>query len=52
VKVIIGNPIITTGLDEKDVPALMEKTQAEMKKYLDPEYDPFKRRFAPRISAD
>jgi 1-acyl-sn-glycerol-3-phosphate acyltransferase len=52
VKVIIGNPIITTGLDEKDVLALMEKTRAEMKKYLDPDYDPFKWRFAPRISAD
>jgi len=42
VKVFIGNPIITTGLDEKDLPALMEKTRAEMKKHLDPEYDPFK----------
>jgi 1-acyl-sn-glycerol-3-phosphate acyltransferase len=41
VKVIIGNPIITTGLDEKDVPALMEKTRAEMKKHLDSDYDPF-----------
>jgi 1-acyl-sn-glycerol-3-phosphate acyltransferase len=52
VKVIIGKPIVTTGLDEKDVPTLMEKTRAEMRKYLDPEYNPFKERFASQISAD
>jgi len=42
VKVVIGKPILTTGLHEKDAPALMEKTRAEMTKYLDPEYNPFK----------
>ncbi len=52
VEVIIGRPIITRGLDEKDVPVLMEKTRAEIEKYLDPEYDPFKKRFAPPTSAD
>ncbi len=52
VEVIIGRPIITTGLDEKDVPVLMEKTRAEIKKYLDPEYDPFEKRFAPQTDAD
>ena len=50
VKVVIGKPIVTTGLDEKDVPALMEKTRAEMTKYLDPEYNPFKERLVPRVS--
>ncbi len=52
VKVIIGKPIVTTGLDERDVPALMEKTRAEMRKHLDPAYDPFERNFLPQISAD
>ncbi len=52
VEVIIGRPIVTTGLDEKDVPVLMEKTRAEIKKYLDPEYDPFKKRFAPQTRVD
>jgi 1-acyl-sn-glycerol-3-phosphate acyltransferase len=50
VKMVIGKPIVTTGLDEKDVPALMEKTRAEMRKYLDPEYNPFKERFVPQVS--
>ncbi len=50
VKVVIGKPIVTTGLDEKDVPALMEKTLAEMRKYLDTEYIPFKDHFVPRVS--
>jgi 1-acyl-sn-glycerol-3-phosphate acyltransferase len=52
VEVIIGRPIITTGLDEKDVPALMEKTRAEIERYLDPQYDPFKKRFTPQTRAD
>jgi 1-acyl-sn-glycerol-3-phosphate acyltransferase len=50
VKVVIGKPIMTTGLNEKDVPALMEKTRAEMRKHLDPEYNPFKERFSPNVS--
>jgi 1-acyl-sn-glycerol-3-phosphate acyltransferase len=52
VEVIIGRPIITTGLDEKDVPALMEKTRAEIERYLDPQYDPFRKRSAPQTHAD
>jgi len=50
VKVIIGKPIVTTGLDKEDVPALMERTQAEMRKHLDPGYDPFEERFLARVS--
>ena len=46
-KVVIGKPMATTGLDEKDAPALMEKTLAEMRKYPDPEYNPFEERFVP-----
>jgi len=50
VKVVIGKPIVTKHLDEKDVPALMEKTRAEMRKYLDPEYNPFKEPLVPHVS--
>ena len=39
--VTIGNPIMTTGLTEKDVPDLISKTRTEISKNLDPDYDPF-----------
>jgi 1-acyl-sn-glycerol-3-phosphate acyltransferase len=41
ITVTIGDPIITEGLTEQDVPALMEKARAEISKSLDPDYDPF-----------
>lgn len=41
ITVTIGDPIVTEGLTEADVPALMEKTRAEISKSLDPDYDPF-----------
>lgn len=41
ITVTIGNPITTQGLTVQDVPALMEKTRAEMLKLLDPDYDPY-----------
>jgi len=41
ITVTIGDPIVTAGLTEKDVPDLMEKTRAEVSKNLDPDYDPF-----------
>ncbi len=41
VVVTIGKPISTEGLEEKDVPALMEKTRDAIAKNLDPNYDPF-----------
>jgi 1-acyl-sn-glycerol-3-phosphate acyltransferase len=49
VRLTVGKPIVTKGLDEEDVPALMEQTQAEMRKYLDSEYNPFEERFLPRV---
>jgi 1-acyl-sn-glycerol-3-phosphate acyltransferase len=52
VEVIVGRPIVTTGLNENDVPALMEKTRVEIKKYLDPEYNPFEKRRAPQNGAE
>lgn len=44
ITVTIGDPIVTEGLTEQDVPALMEKTRAEISKSLDPDYDPFGKR--------
>ncbi len=41
ITVTVGNPIITTGLTEKDVPDLMEKTRAEINRNLDQDYNPF-----------
>jgi len=41
ITVTVGNPIITTGLTEKDVPDLMEKTRSEINRNLDPDYNPF-----------
>ena len=41
VTIHVGDPIATKGLTVDDVPDLMERTRAEMLKYLDPEYDPF-----------
>lgn len=41
ITVTIGDPIATEGLTEQDVPALMEKTRAEINKLLDLDYDPF-----------
>jgi len=41
ITVTIGNPIMTTGLTEKDVPDLIGKTRAEISKNLHPDYDPF-----------
>jgi 1-acyl-sn-glycerol-3-phosphate acyltransferase len=44
ITVTIGDPIVTEGLSEKDVPALMDRTRAEISKALDPNYDPFGKR--------
>ncbi len=52
VKVTIGTPIATTGLDEKDVPVLIERARSEIQKYLDPEYDPFGKASLPQTCAD
>jgi 1-acyl-sn-glycerol-3-phosphate acyltransferase len=41
ITVTIGDPIVTAGLTEKDVPDLMERTRAAITKNLDPDYDPF-----------
>ena len=41
ITVTIGDPIVTAGLTEKDVPELMERARAEVNKNLDPDYDPF-----------
>ena len=40
IKVAIGVPIVTEGLSEDDVPALMEKTWKAIQKNLEPDYDP------------
>jgi 1-acyl-sn-glycerol-3-phosphate acyltransferase len=41
ITVTLGDPIVTAGLTEKDVPDLMERTRAAISKNLDPDYDPF-----------
>lgn len=38
----VGDPIITEGMSEKDVPELMEKTRNEILSNLDVNYDPFR----------
>ena len=43
ITVTIGDPIVTAGLSEEDVPALLEMTRGEISKNLDPEYDPFRK---------
>lgn len=43
ITVTIGDPIVTAGLTEEDVPALLGKTRDEISKNLDPEYDPFRK---------
>ena len=43
ITVTIGDPIVTAGLTEEDVPALLEKTRVEISKNLDPKYDPFRK---------
>lgn len=43
ITVTIGDPIVTAGLTEKDVPDLMEKTREAVSKNLDPDYDPFRK---------
>jgi 1-acyl-sn-glycerol-3-phosphate acyltransferase len=43
ITVTLGDPIVTAGLTEKDVPDLMERTRAAISKNLDPDYDPFGR---------
>jgi 1-acyl-sn-glycerol-3-phosphate acyltransferase len=42
ITVTIGDPIVTAGLTEKDVPDLMERTRAAISNNLDPDYDPFR----------
>jgi 1-acyl-sn-glycerol-3-phosphate acyltransferase len=44
VKVSIGDPIRTKGLDVKDIPGLMERARAEIAGLVDPNYDPFDKR--------
>jgi len=46
VTVTVGDPILTRGLTEEDIPALMERTYKEIHKHLDPNYDPFQRGLA------
>jgi 1-acyl-sn-glycerol-3-phosphate acyltransferase len=46
VTVTVGDPIVTAGLTEDDVPELMERTRQAISQNLDPAYDPF----APRQS--
>jgi 1-acyl-sn-glycerol-3-phosphate acyltransferase len=41
VTITISPPIPTAGLEDKDIPALMEKTRDVIAKRLDPNYDPF-----------
>jgi 1-acyl-sn-glycerol-3-phosphate acyltransferase len=41
ITVTLGDPIPTSGLTEKDVPELMEKTRAAVLANFDPQYDPF-----------
>jgi len=41
ISITIGDPIPTDGLQDADVPVLMEKTRDAIAKHLDPEYDPF-----------
>ncbi len=41
ITVTIGDPIVTAGLTEKDVPDLMESTRAAVSKNLDTDYNPF-----------
>ncbi len=43
ITITIGDPIVTEGLTEKDVPELMEKTRAAIAANLDLDYDPFAR---------
>ncbi len=45
ITVTIGDPIVTEGLTEEDVPELMERTRVEISKSLDPSYDPFGKKF-------
>jgi len=49
IEVVIGRPIDTKGLTEKDVPELMDRTRQAMLSNLDPHFDPFDR--AARSSA-
>lgn len=41
ITITIGDPIVTEGLTEKDVPELMEKTRQAIEANLDTDYDPF-----------
>jgi len=41
IEVRVGDPILTEGLTEQDVPALMEKTRKAILENLDTNYDPF-----------
>lgn len=43
IAVTIGDPIMTEGLTEEDVPDLMERTRKAIEANLDPDYDPFKK---------
>jgi len=52
VKVTVGTPIPTAGLDEKDVPSLIKKTQSEIQKYLDTDYNPFGKAPLPKTRAE
>ncbi len=42
ISVIVGDPIPVTGLTEKDVPELMERTRAVILSNFDKDYDPFR----------
>jgi 1-acyl-sn-glycerol-3-phosphate acyltransferase len=42
ISITIGNPIPTEGLNERNVPELMEKSRQEMIAHFDPDYDPFR----------
>jgi 1-acyl-sn-glycerol-3-phosphate acyltransferase len=44
ITITVGDPIVTKGLTEEDVPELMEKTRAAIAANLDVDYDPFARR--------